>query len=157
MAKVKLSKLQQAYREFFKALMDEYEVKSPVQLGDKRSEFFNRIKKEWPAAKKKIKEGVIRQEIREMIVEVLEDKNINEATDPIIAKVGEIAKDNALMSMRKPLEAIFKKKDIDFVMSPVAHFRIKHGGKTLVIVNKKYADDAELVVGDKAIGYEGKI
>jgi len=74
MAKVKLSKLQLAYREFFKALMAEYDVTSPVQLGDKRSEFFNRVKKEWPAAKKKIQEGVLRQKIRSMIVEVLADK-----------------------------------------------------------------------------------
>jgi hypothetical protein len=74
MAKVKLSKLQKAYREFFKALMDEYGVKSPVELKDKRSEFFNRIKKEWPAAKKKIKEGVLRQTIRNMITEILEKK-----------------------------------------------------------------------------------
>lgn len=79
MAKVKLSKLQTAYREFFKALMDEYGVKSPVELKDKRSEFFNRIKKEWPAAKKKIKEGVLRQEIREIITEVL-DEGFNDET-----------------------------------------------------------------------------
>lgn len=66
-----LSKLQIAYREFFKAMMDEYDVKSPVQLGDKRSEFFSRIKKEWPAAKKKIQEGVLRKTIRNMISEIL--------------------------------------------------------------------------------------
>ena len=69
MAKVKLSKLQLAYREFFKAMMEEYGVTSPVQLGDKRSEFFTRIKKEWPAAKRKIKEGYVRQVIRNLIVE----------------------------------------------------------------------------------------
>ena len=53
-----LSKLQKAYREFFKALMDEYGIKSPVQLktSEQRKEFFNRIKKEWPAAKKNIQE-----------------------------------------------------------------------------------------------------
>ena len=90
-----------------------------------------------------------RSELKEIIREVL-----NDATDPIITKVGEIAKKYDLVAMRKPLEGIFKKKDIDFVMSPVAHFRIKHGGKTLVIVNKKYADDAELIVGEKAIGSE---
>jgi len=77
----KLSKLQIAYREFFKALMDEFGVKSPVQLGDKRSEFFNRVKKEWPAAKKKIQEGVLRQTIRNMIVEVMD--NLNVAVEPI--------------------------------------------------------------------------
>lgn len=73
MARVKLSKLQKAYREFFSAMMDEYDVKSPVQLGDKRSEFFNRIKKEWPKAKKAIKEGILRQEIREMITEMISE------------------------------------------------------------------------------------
>ena len=82
MARVKLSKLQQAYREFFKALMAEFDVKSPVQLGDKSKEFFNRIKKEWPIAKKKIKEGVLRQEIRSMITEI-----INEAEESKQVKI----------------------------------------------------------------------
>lgn len=82
MAKVKLSKLQKAYREFFKAMMDEFGVKSPVELKDKRSEFFNRIKKEWPTAKKKIKEGVLRQEIRDIIVETLNENMLNEKKLP---------------------------------------------------------------------------
>ncbi len=62
-----------------------------------------------------------------------------------------------LMDMRKDFEKIFSKKDIDFVFSPVAHFRIKVGSKTLVVVNKKYADEAEEIVGEYAIGFEGKI
>ena len=33
----------------------------------------------------------------------------------------------------------------------------KYKGKTIVIVNKKYADDAELIVGEIAIGFLGKI
>ena len=86
-----------------------------------------------------------------------ENSFVNESNDPIINKIGDIAKTTDLMSMRKELEKIFKKKDIDFVTSPMAHFRIKSGGKTLIIVNKKYADNAELIVGDKAIGYEGTI
>jgi len=82
--------------------------------------------------------------------------NMNEGN---IDKVADIIQNSGkeLMSMRKPLESIFKKKDIDFVLSPVAHFRIKQGSKTLIIVNKKYADSAEQTVGEYAIGYEGKI
>ena len=70
------SKLQVAYREFFKALMDEFGVKSPVQLktAEQRKEFFNRIKKEWPKAKAKIGEHYLRTEIRVMIKEVLNEK-----------------------------------------------------------------------------------
>jgi len=73
-----------------------------------------------------------------------------------INKVAEVIKKSGkdLMSMREPLESIFKKKDIDFVLSPIAHFRIKDGGKTLVIANKKYIDDAEKIVGNYAMGYE---
>jgi len=82
---------------------------------------------------------------------------INE--DATIDKVATVITNSGkqLMSMRKPLESMFKKKDIDFVLSPIAHFRIKLGGRTLIIVNKKYADAAEKIVGDYAIGFEGKI
>ena len=83
MARVKLSKLQKAYREFFSAMMDEFDVKSPVQLGDKSKEFFNRIKKEWPAAKKKIKEGVLRQEIRAMITEIISEGTLSKVNSEI--------------------------------------------------------------------------
>jgi len=86
-----------------------------------------------------------------------ENKLVTETADPIINKIGAIAKTTSLVAMRKELEKIFKKRDIDFVMNPIAHFRIKSGGKTIMIVNKKYADNAELIVGDLAIGYEGKI
>ncbi len=75
-----------------------------------------------------------------------------------IQSVAKIIKDEqSLMSLRTSLEGIFKSKDIDFVLSPVAHYRISDNGKILVIVNKKYADEAEMVVGELAIGYEGKI
>ena len=75
-----------------------------------------------------------------------------------IAEVVEIIKEAGdMMSLRTPLEGIFKKSDIDFVLSPVAHFRIKSEGKTLIIVNKKYAESAEAIEGALAVGYEGKI
>jgi len=95
-----------------------------------------------------MKKSELRQMIREMI---------SEATDPMIDKIGEIAKRVELMSMRKPLERLFKKNDIDFAMSPIPHFRVKYKGKVLIIVNKNYADNAELIVKNLAIGYEGRI
>jgi len=57
----KLSKLQIAYSDFFVALLGEYDVTSPAKLSkEKKSEFFNRIKKEWPAAKRKVtQEGIL--------------------------------------------------------------------------------------------------
>jgi hypothetical protein len=67
------SKLQIAYREFFNAMLGEYGVKSPGALGDRKSEFFKKIKKEWPVAKKKIQEGVLRQTVRSIIAEVLDE------------------------------------------------------------------------------------
>ena len=70
------SKLQQAYSEFFKAMLDEFGVKSPGALGDRKSEFFKKIKKDWKVAKKKIKEGVLRQTIRDVITEVISEGKI---------------------------------------------------------------------------------
>ena len=50
-----LSKLQIAYADFFTGMLDEYGVTSPAKLSkEKKTEFFNRIKKEWPAAKRKV-------------------------------------------------------------------------------------------------------
>jgi hypothetical protein len=46
--KRELSKLQQGYRDFFLAVLDEYFVDSPAKLTyNQKIEFFNRIKKEW--------------------------------------------------------------------------------------------------------------
>lgn len=77
------------------------------------------------------------------------------ATDEIFKKIEEEIKGKSLMNLK--LETIFPKKDISFSFSPEAHYQIKYKGKTIVIVNKKYADDAELIVGEMAIGYLGKI
>jgi len=108
-----------------------------------------------------MKKSELRKIIREMISGANKNKEIGQlsskSSDPIIDKIGDIAKTTTLMNMRKPLEKLFKMKDIDFALSPIAHFRIKHKGKMLIIVNKKYADDAELTVGNLSIGYEGKV
>jgi hypothetical protein len=71
-----LSPLQKAYSEFFFDMLNQYEVKSPASLSkEKKSEFFNRIKKEWPVAKRKVqqesREDKVRRIIREEIVSIL--------------------------------------------------------------------------------------
>jgi len=68
----KLSPLQKAYSEFFFAMLDEYEVKSPASLSkEKKTEFFNRIKKEWPKAKRGVKQETREDKVREVIREEL--------------------------------------------------------------------------------------
>ena len=52
MAKRKLSILQKAYKEYFLAMLEEYEVNSPAKLNyDQKCEFFNRIKEGWKVRK----------------------------------------------------------------------------------------------------------
>ncbi len=81
------------------------------------------------------------------------DRFLLEANE--LDQIADIVKNNKFLDLRKDLlRAKFK---VDFVFSPVPHYRIKSGGKTIVIVNKKYADKADKIVGDIAIGFEGKI
>jgi len=53
----KLSELQKEYREFFRFMLDCYDVKSPSKLSEeKKKEFFNNINKYWIKGKGPIKE-----------------------------------------------------------------------------------------------------
>lgn len=48
----KLSALQTEYREYFKFMLKCYDVKSPSKLSDeKKTEFFNNVKKYWTKGK----------------------------------------------------------------------------------------------------------
>lgn len=69
--KRELSPLQKAYADFFFAKLEEYEVTSPAKLSkEKKKEFFNSIKKEWPAAKRKVKqEGRLTAQDKKLVVE----------------------------------------------------------------------------------------
>lgn len=79
--------------------------------------------------------------------------------DPTIKVVGSIvAKANTFLNLRKPLEARFGKKNVDFNTNPIPMWTIQtKEGKTVGIVNRKYVDKPELVVTVKttniAIGY----
>jgi len=74
-----------------------------------------------------------------------------------IERIARLIVNKNLVDLRPELETIFKKKAIDFAFSPLPHFKIKTNKGTIVIVNKKYADKAEKIVDQIAIGYEGKI
>jgi len=78
MAKRKLSKLQIAYSEFFFSMLEEFDVPSPAKLSkEKKSEFFNRIKKEWPAAKRKVQqEGILTAVEKKRIIEEVIIRNM---------------------------------------------------------------------------------
>ena len=83
-----LSPLQKAYSEFFFAMMDEFDVTSPSKISDeKKKEFFNRIKKEWPAAKRKVtQEGTEKDSIRNIIREIILDELANRELLTTLAK-----------------------------------------------------------------------
>ncbi len=83
------------------------------------------------------------------------DNYLMEASDKVLQQVASIIKGINLVDMREPLEQskMFKKKDIDFMLSPMPMFVIKYKGKKIGITNKKNADASDLVVGDIAIGY----
>jgi Asp-tRNA(Asn)/Glu-tRNA(Gln) amidotransferase B subunit len=103
----------------------------------------------------KVKEEVeTKSELTQLVEET--NKQLVENADPTIQKVAEVIKSNpkaGLMGLRSHFEKIFKKKDIDFTMMGGAHFRIKHKGKTIIVVNKSNVDDADMIVGELAIGY----
>ena len=50
-----------------------------------------------------------------------------------LQKIAVLAENKKLVDLRPELETIFKKKDIDFVLSPVPHFRIKTAKGTIII------------------------
>jgi len=76
------------------------------------------------------------------------------AADATIKQIGELVKGKKLVDLRKPLEGMFPKKSINFAFEGGAHYTIKHKGKTILIVNEKYADNPDLVVDGIAIGYD---
>ncbi len=82
-------------------------------------------------------------------------EKLNESVDPMIQKIGDLilSSGKSLMDLRTPLQTLFPKRDIDFSFSPEAHYMIKYKGKKIIIINKKYVDDADLEVSDYAIGY----
>jgi hypothetical protein len=88
--------------------------------------------------------------LRKLIREYLHQLN---ETDSTLSFIGNIAKSKSLMNMGDDLKSKFGKNNVDFSLRPEAHYTIKYKGKKIVIINKKYADGADLVVGQIAVGY----
>lgn len=64
MTKRKLSILQKVYKEFFLAMLDEYEVDSPAKLNyDQKCEFFTRIKEGWKVRKSKFAKEKVKKPV----------------------------------------------------------------------------------------------
>lgn len=103
-----LSKLQQAYADFFFAKLDEFGVDTPAALDDdKKTEFFNSIKKDWKTEKvelakqgiKSISEDIMLQE-KAMIAEFVIQRKV---------KIGKLLRE----VIRKPmLTESFKNNDV---------------------------------------------
>lgn len=86
---------------------------------------------------------------KSLFLEKTNDKYIQQILD-----VFESKPNVTLMNMRDSLNEIFGKKSVDFVTSPLPAWFIKIGSKTLIIINKKYTDDADAILNNKyAIGY----
>ena len=81
------------------------------------------------------------------------------ASDPLLEKVAKAVEGLPLMQMRKVLEPMFGKKNVDFEFMGGAHFTIKTGGKKLIITNKSNAepDSGDLIVGDYAFGFMASV
>jgi hypothetical protein len=76
--------------------------------------------------------------------------------DPAIKAIAAAIKGKDFGSWKSAIEKIgmFKKNDISSGFSPVPHVLVKHKGKKIAIVNKKYADNADVIVdGTIAVGY----
>lgn len=97
-----------------------------------------------------------KSELRKVIKE--EIKSILNESDESIQKIADILKKKSLLSAGSEFEKTFGKKNVqtlggDMPLPPV-YYKIKVGGKSIIVVNKKYVDGADLIVGDIAIGYE---
>jgi hypothetical protein len=120
------------YKAFFKKAMKKFGVTEPDQLkGDKKKEFFDYVDKNWTAD---------------------HEESVEEGTNPEIDKISKAIKGKSMMDIRSDLESMFGKKNIDYSHSPMPHWLIKAKGKKIMIVNKKYADSPDAVVGGLAIG-----
>ena len=68
-------------------------------------------------------------------------------------KIQELMKKYELMSLRAPLEkAGFK---VDFAYTPIPYMKVMKGRESVIIVNKKYADDAEFTWKELSMGALG--
>lgn len=73
----------------------------------------------------------------------------------ILQQIADNLKDINLVNARKPLEKLFRKKDIDFMFHPLPCFMIKYRGNTIVITHKDNItpDEKTIIQNEIAIGF----
>jgi hypothetical protein len=78
-------------------------------------------------------------------------------SDLIDAVAKAIEPGDKLIGMGPKIKATGLFKKVDFITSPMAAILAvpKKGGRTIAVVNKKNADDADRTVGQLAIGFMG--
>lgn len=97
--------------------------------------------------------GVDKDTIEQTINEnFLLEANLSGKEKEILNKVKDAVDGMKLVDMRKPLENLFGKKNVGFSFSPFPNFMIKDRVGTIVLVNKKYVDDPDVLSGEVAIG-----
>jgi hypothetical protein len=75
--------------------------------------------------------------------------NAETATDPVEI-IGSLIHTSGFMNAREPLEQMGFK--VDFVTEPITMYILEKDGVKYAALNKKYAEDPDLVVGEIAIG-----
>ncbi len=77
---------------------------------------------------------------------------VNEAiSDSDLEAVKEVIRNNKFLELREPLTKLGFK--VDFMYEPHTMYTAKKSGQTLVIINKKYVEDADFVHGEIAMGF----
>jgi len=92
---------------------------------------------------------VMREEDPELPPAVDAEVNAENATDPVEI-IGSLVHQHGFMNIRDSLEQMGFKAD--FITSPIAMWMLEKDGKKYAALNKKYTEEADLIVGDIAIG-----
>jgi hypothetical protein len=154
------------YQQFFQKALDKAGKSIPSMSDEEKKAFFNKIDSAWNGkgeknealvgGQKKLDvdgDGEIEgSDLADLRAGKKADESVNEGRyDADLDKV-EAAVKNATSFMNVGSE--LKKAGIkyDFTTSMIPMYMIKVSGNTIAICNKKYASDAEKIVGDIAIG-----
>ena len=97
--------------------------------------------------KKELKR-IIQEEYQKVLADYISEAAPSGA-DPVEI-IGSLINQHGFLNVREPLEQMGFK--VDFVTSPMAMYLLEKDGVKFAALNKKYAEDPGLVVGDIAIG-----
>lgn len=70
-----------------------------------------------------------------------------------LRKIAKVIEGRNFLTLYEPLITLFPAKDVTFNLTPIYHYQIKQGEKSIIVLKKKDAPKPELTVGDVALGY----